>query len=290
MRKGIVMNYINELSSSANEMLHSACKKNTINNKAEIIEILKTNDLPISDAVVNLQAKYGGISYRFSDISLKGFEIDLFDYDPERKLYKVRYTQKFQEEIAFNCMNYHYAGDFGNFINESGQILKFSMGKLSVIADTIEEFLESEAVKYQFLKEQNQWFERGFYLKEFRDWITNEEIGLYKLEKHSNRYKQWYTNKEEDIFIEYINHDYEINGGSVFIKNKTAMLRLYNNLIKSSGYPFSATYNFNENYIEIFGVIKNDSSNQKYYCQTFEKINNPIGNEPIDVFYYMSGV
>lgn len=284
------MNYINVLSSSANEMLHFAGKKNAINNRAEIIEILKKNELPISDAVVNLQEKYGGISYRFSDVSLKGFEIDIFDYDQERKFNKVRYTQKYQEEIAFNCMNYHYAGDFGNFINESGQILKFSMGKLSVIADTIEEFIESEAVKYHFLKDQNQWFERGFYRKEFSDWITNEKVGLYKLEKQSNNYKQWYTNKEEDIFIEYINNDYEINGGSVFLKNKSAMKKLYDKLINSSGFPFSATYNFIDNYIEIFGVIKNDSSNQKYYYQTFEKINNPIGNEPIDVFYYMSGV
>lgn len=90
------MKDMKELSSTAIEMIDTSHKLSTVKDRDEIIKVISKNKMPISEAMLDFQEKYGGLSYKFSELSNKGYIFDLFYYDRDFKSYELRYCQKYE--------------------------------------------------------------------------------------------------------------------------------------------------------------------------------------------------
>jgi hypothetical protein len=222
------------LSETAYEMLQAGKRLNTINEMEQIKKVFNDEGLPIFEKVVEFQALYGGISYKIGESFYYGFSMDLFCYDAYKCKYKLRFFTKENGKYFFQCMDYHYAGDIGPCIDEDGRIYDFSMGRFLLRANSIEEFLDDEAIKYYFVNIQSKWLNRGAQMDEIAEFKKTANIAKIERQSFSDMYFEWWTNVEESIFI-------RINllnkGASVYCRNEDVLHNLYKENKKAIIYP-----------------------------------------------------
>lgn len=159
--KGTAKMINSSLSLNTQEMLIMGKKIDTIKGIDNIKKLFIEKGIPLFSKVIEFQERYGGINYKIGHEFYEGFSMDLFNYSLPENQYRFRGYKKIDGKYFFNCMDYHYAGDLGPYIDEDGKIYDFGMGKLFIRADSIEEFLEDEGIKFYFVSKQDQWLHRG---------------------------------------------------------------------------------------------------------------------------------
>lgn len=233
----VKMNMKNPLiSNDVNEMLESGKRKNSINDLDEIAEVFNNENIPVFEKVVEFQKLYGGYSYKIGKEFYYGFDMNIFYYDFYKNRFKFRYIESDENEkkYFFQCMDFHFAGDIGPCIDDIGKIYNCSMGCFLIRADSIEEFLEDEAIKFYFVKKQCEWFSKATPNIKIKEFIKDKEFIQIEKESFSGKYFEWWIDPEESTFIRIdLGNDY----AEVYCKSKEIMNALYKEKVSSIIYP-----------------------------------------------------
>ena len=215
------------LSSNAQQMLLSGKRVDTVKGIENIKSIFIEEGIPIFPKVIEFQDLYGGIWYKIGPKYYKGFSMDLFYYHDVKRKYQFHYYSKEEDRFLFQCMDYHYAGDIGPCIDEGGKIYYCGMGKYSITADNIEEFLEDEAVKFHLVNDNPEvrWLTRGATPNEVLQFHNNVKLIRIENKSFSNKYFEWWSDTSENIFIRI--NIVKNNYATVYCSNKDALITLY---------------------------------------------------------------
>jgi hypothetical protein len=218
----------NALSLNAQQMLLSGERVDTVKGMENIKSIFIDEGIPLFPKVIEFQDLYGGIRYKIGPKYYKGFSMGLFYYHDYKKKYQFRYYSKEEDRFFFQCMDYHYAGDIGPCMDEDGKIYYFGMGKYFITADTIEEFLEDEAVKFHMVNDnpEARWLTRGATPDEVLQFRNNVELIRIENKLFSNKYFEWWSDTSENIFIriDIVNGH---NRAAVYCRNKDVLITLF---------------------------------------------------------------
>lgn len=234
--KGIKIMEKNILSETVNDMILSGKKVDTIKDKDEIKRVFANEGIPFFDKVIDFQVSFGGIWYKIGKKFYEGFQMDMFYFNTFKEKYELRYFRKENGKYFFQCMEYHYAGDFGPCIDEDGKIYHLCMGSFFISADNIEEFLEDEAIKYYMVNKHPNWLNRGAEKSEIDEFKKTNALNKIKRESFSDKYFEWWCNTEETIFIR-IDLVSKHNHAEVYCKNQKVLEQLYKSNISACVFP-----------------------------------------------------
>ncbi|KQN98981.1 hypothetical protein [Paenibacillus sp. Leaf72] len=160
--------------------------------------------------------------------------------------------------VKLECIYYDYR-DGGDFIGKDGKLYRYIQGTYSILADSVQEFLESEAVKYGLLQKQKQWLVKTVYDSDISRWLLDNELGLTEIKEASGAYIKWWKSSDGNIFI----HEYDkerLGNANAYVANTVDLQRLYNNSCLSiQGFPFHCYYNIEAKSAEI------DNVRERYY-------------------------
>ncbi|WP_066875046.1 NADH dehydrogenase [Clostridium mediterraneense] len=223
------------LSDSAIQMLSSGKRVNTLKDREEIKKIFIKEGLPLFDKVIDFQVRFGGIWYKFGEDFYEGFKLDMFYFDEQDKRYRFHGVILRNNKYYFNCMDYHYAGDWGPFIDQDGKIYTFCMGLLDITANSIEEFLDDEAIKFYIVDKYGSWLSRGIDIHQTIEFRENNNLIKIDRDSFSGKYFKWWCNPEETIFIRIdLLHPY---CGDIFCKNQKILKQLYKSDVATDIFP-----------------------------------------------------
>lgn len=189
------------ISKLAMQMLLDGKIVSALTNTEVIKKAFLQEEIPIFEKVVNFQEVYGGIWYKIGNDFYNGYHMNIFYFDSQRLKYRFKHWSKKNGKYFFECMDYHYAGDIGPCIDEEGKIYSFAMGTYYLRADSIEEFLEDESIKYYFVNIYPKWINRGITNKQLNDLQKN--VNFIKIENshYTDKYFEWWKDVNESIFI-----------------------------------------------------------------------------------------
>lgn len=195
-----------DLSDKAITLLKDAKIEEALNDRKEVEKVFKELGSPIFEKVIDFQVRFGGIFYRIGENFCDGFKMGIIRQD-----YKKNYTihcdirdvvknkKVLDTRYYYECMEYNYAGDWGPHIDQDGKIFDFAMGILFPIAETIEEYLEDEAIKHDLLKKS--WLTQRISENKYKELIEKKIINRIENKHFSHKYFNWWKNDEETIFI-----------------------------------------------------------------------------------------
>ncbi|MBK1813604.1 hypothetical protein JHL18_23590 [Clostridium sp. YIM B02505] len=225
-----------ELSEASYDMLRAGKKVKTIKDRDEMEKVFIEHGIPVFDEVISFQEQFGGIWYKIGEKFYRGFRMDMFSFNEFKDKYELLYFTKEGGKYFFQCMDYHYAGDIGPCIDEDGKVYYFGMGQFFISADTIEEFLDDEAIRFSFVNKYPSWLTRGSNLDEINKFKKDNIFIKIKRDSFSDKYFEWWCNKEETIFIR-IDLKSKYNYAIVFCKNQEILNELYESEVSARIYP-----------------------------------------------------
>ncbi|KNY28318.1 hypothetical protein [Pseudobacteroides cellulosolvens] len=190
-----------KISKLAMQMLSEGKLENALTNTEVIIKLFQREGIPIFEKVINFQEIYGGIWYKIGKGYYKGYHMNIFYFDSQILKYRFKYWSKDSGKYFFQCMDYHYAGDIGPCIDEDGKIYNFFMGTYKLRADSIEEFLEDESIKYYFVNMYPKWINSSITNKQFNDLQKNVDFIKIESSHYTDKYFEWWKDVTESIFI-----------------------------------------------------------------------------------------
>ncbi len=221
----IVISGLN-ISDTVYDMLLEGKIVGTVKERNEIIKIFEEEGIPVFDKVIDFQEQFSGISFKIGKTFYKGFEMNLLCFDAYKGKYVLNYVTKKDGKFFFECMDFYFGGDIGPFIDEDGKIYDFCMGNLFLCADSIEEFLEDEAVKYYFVSNNDKWLNRGTNMIEINEFKRTNSFHKIEKESFSGKYFEWWCD-EETVFIR-IDLTRKYSYAELYCKDQNVLKKLYN--------------------------------------------------------------
>lgn len=231
-----------DLSDKAITLLKDAKIEEALNDREQIEKIFIESGKPIFEKVIDFQVRFGGVFYRMGESFYDGFKMGVIGLD-DKENYIIRHCETrdikdndgvVETRYYYECMDYDYAGDWGPHIDQDGKIFDFSMGVLFPVAETIEEYLEDEAIRHDLLKKS--WVNHSISEEKCKELIEKKVINRVENKHFSHRYFNWWKNDEETIFIR-IDTDEKTLGGylttyrDIYCSNQDLLDSLYENEI-----------------------------------------------------------
>ncbi|MGL4760556.1 MAG: hypothetical protein ACRCWG_03775 [Sarcina sp.] len=209
---------------------YSLCDKNTIE------RIFIEEGIPIFEKVIEFQLDFAGLAYRIGEDFDMGFNMKIIGENHKGKKSISGIWEK-DEKYYFECMEYPYAGDWGNFINQDGKIFGFAMGNIFPIADNIEEYLEDKGILHELALENYK--RKNLENYEFEDFKEVQNLSKVKNPHFTNKFFEWWENDEKTILARYETEEKSLGGilrisTMVYMKKCEIKVRTENYQVESS--------------------------------------------------------
>ncbi|MCR3757455.1 hypothetical protein KYB31_00430 [Clostridium felsineum] len=133
-----------ELSEGAYELI-TEWQRDIYFNKNFLKDYFQSRNMPIYEKVIDFFCVYGGRTFCYEDSRLFNDTIQISE-GYKIQSFPVRVEEK-DGRFYYDCMDYHYAGDWGPHIDQDGRIYSFGMGKYYKQADNMAEFMEQQWCK-----------------------------------------------------------------------------------------------------------------------------------------------
>lgn len=224
------------VSKTVERMIEYGERNTALTDSEKIIALFEESNLPWSEKIIEFQQRYGGLKYRIGESYYVGFRLDLFFFNEHKNEYSLYYVHEDDGLYYYNCMDYLYSGDVGPCINIEGQIFYFGMGQVFITADSIEEFLEDEAIKFDFTYENRNWFTTTLN-KELVDEIRHfQEFNRIENSNFSYKYFEWWVNKDSSVYIR-INLADDRNYAKIYYSDRNYLTRFLKGIKRLIHYP-----------------------------------------------------
>ena len=225
-------------------MLAEGTKHETINERNKIEELLKKQDIPLFEKIIEAQIRYAGVSYcKYEKDEDEACKLDLFnveDVEWEFILNSFWSPKDLENEYWISPLDknryyFHFIKNENNheqgpFICDKGNIYEFCMGYVYKSADSIEEYLEDAGIHFYLFRSKPNWFIDSLDEEEFKK-IQNEiSLKILKTKHITNKNMIWLTNEDETVIIrrqlEYEGFPNLNNAISIFCENIDLLVSL----------------------------------------------------------------
>ncbi len=237
------------LSARAINMLNKSKRHKVPQDEEVIIKVLKDIGYPLYDSVIRFQKLYAGISYKLGK-SFEGFSLDMIgsQFNPRTMDYDYYVdAEEIDEEYYFACATFHYNVSIYMVIDSKGKIYgkEYNDNKPYLLADSIEKFIEKDAVKNYFLEKQPQWVSASFEDHDLNEWKTNKEYSLIQIDEACDSCSTYLKDKNEEFFLTIQRYEDGTENKLVYASSIELIKKLFNDKLKVAiGYPRYEIFKF----------------------------------------------
>lgn len=254
------MNNPSLLSGIVKEFIRKCPSRETVRNRIEVATTLRQNGIPVFEALLDFQEKYGGMQHEFGGLKDQSFVLDAMGPSlPGGGLPKV---MKYGDEEVVECLYFRdIYWDRSCYMDRYGTLYVLLVnGELTFFEDRAETFIENQAILYSLLGKQKQWVTRRTYESELLSWISNAGPAPILLTPSSQEASQWWKSPDERLYV-YIQRVKGKDPTAVAYATEAAdLVQLASgNVYSVGGFPFNGSY-----YPEK-GLLYTDDIRQQYY-------------------------
>ncbi|WPC39562.1 hypothetical protein [Clostridium sp. JS66] len=237
------------LSTRAIDMLNKSKKQKVPKDDEVLFKGLKNNGYPAYDSVLRFQKLYAGISYRLGK-SNEGFSLEMISsqFNPRTMDYDYYVdAEEIDGEYYFVCATYHYNESIYMVIDSKGRIYgkEYNDNKPYLLADSIEKFIEKDAVKNYFLEKQSQWARASFEDSNLNEWKASKEYSLIKIDEACDSCSTYLKDKNDEIFLTVKRYEDGTENKIVYASSVELIKKLFRDKLKVAvGYPIYEIYKF----------------------------------------------
>ncbi|MGG4444762.1 hypothetical protein [Brevibacillus fortis] len=281
-----------KLSETAKAFIQQCTRRATITDREQVKKILQQNGIQAFDALLDVQEKYGGLSYSFGGEIDNSFCIDLWGDFAHRDGEEHRLPEVLNHEGQTVVACFHVMDDRlskAGFIDENGKLYTLHYTTFQVFAENIEELLEGESVKYSLLQEKKQWVVKWIEKSDVTYWLSIIEQKPILIEQASQGYKKWWKSHDGRLYV------HARNGSGIYAVAYAMEVADFTQLGLSSylilrGFPFDCSYQYERERAEVKNTMEMFHFQSRLYktCD-YSRITVPQVKEAQDIYLYVTG-
>lgn len=280
----------NQLSARANKFIQQCDRRATITDSKTVKRMLKQNGVPVFQALLDVQERYGGMSYSFGSRLNHSCTFDVMINSDTGCMPKVF---KHKDQYMVECLHFIYEGVHqSGYMDQAGKLYYLNYSeKPYPLANDIQELLEIHAIYYHLLQKQKQWVVRDLDESEVAAWLSNVERKPIPLLEDSQGDSKWWQSRNGELFV-------HINGvpGAFYAAKAyaadAAVLRQHglSSKLSHQGFPFACYYDPEKETVEIENTKEMYCFNQRIYrtCN-YSRVTVQQVKEIKEVPLYLSG-
>ncbi|OAA87549.1 hypothetical protein [Clostridium coskatii] len=237
------------LSTRAIDMLNKAKKQKVPKDDEVLFKVLKNNKYPVYDSTLRFQKLYAGISYKLGK-STEGFSLEMISaqFNPRTMDYDYYVdAEEIDGEYYFTCAMFHYNESIYMVMDSKGRIYgkEYNDNKPYLLADSIEKFIEKDAVKNYFLEKQPQWVRASFEESNLNEWKANKEYSLIQIDEACDSCSTYLKDKNEELFLTVQRYEDGTENKIIYASSVKLIKKLFRDKLKTAvGYPKYEIYRF----------------------------------------------
>lgn len=237
------------LSTRAIDMLNKAKREKVPKDDEVIIKVLKDIGYPVYDSVLRFQKLYAGISYKLGT-SFEGFCLDMISsqFNPRTMDYDYYVgAEEIDEEYYFACATYHYNESIYMVMDSKGRIYgkEYNDNKPYLLADSIEKFIEKDAVRNYFLEKQPQWVRANFDYNNLNEWKASKEYSLEEIDEACDSCSTYLKDKNDEFFLTIQRYEDGTENKIICASSLELIKKLFGDKLKVAvGYPKYEIFKF----------------------------------------------
>ncbi|NTU18758.1 hypothetical protein HPY28_00295 [Brevibacillus sp. HB1.2] len=281
-----------KLSETAKAFIRQCTRRETITDREQVKKILQQHGIPAFNALLDVQEKYGGLSYSFGGEIDNSFCIDIWGDFAHRDGEECRLPAVLNYEGQMVVACFHVMDDRlskAGYIDEDGRLYTLHYTKFQVIAENIEELLESESVKYSLLREKKQWIVKWIEQSDVAHWLSSIEQKPILIEQASQGYQKWWKSHDGRLYV------HVRNGSGIYAVAYAMEVADLTQLGLSSysilrGFPFDCSYQYDRECAEVKNTMEMFHFQSRLYrtCD-YSRITVPQVKEAKDIYLYVTG-
>ncbi|MBW5467108.1 hypothetical protein GPJ61_04365 [Brevibacillus formosus] len=281
-----------KLSETAKAFIRQCTRRNTITDRERVRKILQQMGIPAFDALLDVQEKYGGLSYSFGGEIDNSFCIDLWGSFAHRDGEERRIPEvlNYEGQTVVEC--FHVTDDRlskTGYIDENGKLYTRHYTTFQVFAENMEELLENESVKYSLLREKKQWVVKWLEQSDVAHWLSSTEQKPIFIEQASQGYQKWWKSHDGRLYV------HLRNGSGIYAVAYAMEVADLTQLGLSSyfilrGFPFDCSYQYDRERAEVKNTMEMFHFQSRLYktCD-YSRITVPQVKEAKDIYLYGTG-
>lgn len=281
-----------KLSETAKAFIRQCTRRETITDREQVRKILQQKGIPAFDALLDVQEKYGGLSYSFGGEIDNRFCIDLWGSVAHRDGEERRIPEvlNYEGQTVVEC--FHVMDDRlskGGYIDEDGKLYTLLNTTFQVFAENMEELLESEGVKYSLLREKKQWVVKRIEQSDVARWLSRIEQRPILIEQASQGYQKWWKSHDGRLYVHVRNRMGIYAVAYAMEVADLTQLGLSSYLILR-GFPFDCSYQYDHERAEVKNTMEMFHFQSRLYntCD-YSRITVPQVKEAKDIYLYVTG-
>ncbi|UIO40061.1 hypothetical protein LOY85_14640 [Brevibacillus brevis] len=281
-----------KLSETAKAFVQQCTRRETITDREQVKKILQQKGIPAFDALLDVQEKYGGLSYSFGGEIDNRFCIDLWGSFAHRDGEERRIPEvlNYEGQTVVEC--FHVMDDRlskGGYIGEDGKLYTLLYTTFQVFAENMEELLESEGVKYSLLREKKQWVVKWIEQSDVAHWLSSIEQKPILIEQASQGYQKWWKSHDGRLYV-HVRNGMGIYAVAYAMEvDDLTQLGLGSYFILR-GFPFDCSYQYDRERAEVKNTMEMFQFQSRLYktCD-YSRITVPQVKEAKDIYLYVTG-
>lgn len=237
------------LSDRAIDMLGKSKRKRVPKDDETIFKVLEDMEYPIFDSVLRFQKFYAGIAYKLGE-SFEGFSLEMIScqFNPRTMDYDYYVdAEEIDGKYYFTCATYHYNESIYMVMDSEGRIYgkEYNDSKSYLLADSIEKFIEKDAVKNYFLEKQPQWVRANFEDINLNEWKASKEYSLIQIDEACDSCSTYLKDKNEEFFLTVQRYEDGTENKNIYAYSVEIIKKLFRDKLNVAvGYPRYEIYKF----------------------------------------------
>lgn len=238
-----------DLSTRAIHMFNKSKKQKVPKDDEVIIKVLKNMEYPVYDSVLRFQKLYAGTSYKLGE-SFEGFSLEMISsqFNPRTMDYDYYVdAEEIDGKYYFTCATYHYNVSIYMVMDSMGRIYgkEYNDNKPYLLADSIEKFIEKDAVKNYFLEKQSQWVRASFNDSNLNEWKASKEYCLLHIDEACDSCSTYLKDKNEEFFLTIQRYEDGTENKIIYASSLELIKKLFKDKLKVAvGYPRYEIFKF----------------------------------------------
>ncbi|RRJ66229.1 hypothetical protein EHV15_27410 [Paenibacillus oralis] len=237
------MNHPSLLSGIVKEFIRQCPRRETVRNRIEVAQTLRQNGIPVFEALLDFQEKYGGMFYEFGGLKDQSFVLDAMG--PSLYGGGLPKVMKYGDEEVVECLYFRdiYWGRSCYMDRYGALYVLLVNGELMFFENRAETFIENQAILYGLLGKQKQWVTSTVYESQVSAWISNAAPAPILLTPSHQEASQWWKSPDERLYV----HIQRVKGkdvtGTAYAAEADDLSQLTSRDVYSAqGFPFHCYY------------------------------------------------
>ncbi|GGG01407.1 hypothetical protein GCM10010912_52850 [Paenibacillus albidus] len=245
------MNHPSPLSALAREFVLNSSRRPALTDRELLQKEFRQHAVPLFPGLLDFQAQYGGVCYSFGMRDQHYCILDVMgNGEAGGKVPKVLNHEGTQLVECIHMIRDSWK--LSGYMDGQGRLYTLISTTLNPLAESIEHFLEDEAVKYSMVCRQRQWVVKTIYESEVKAWLAAAEKAPLLLAEASRGLVKWWKNHDGRLYVRtQLNRAGEITATAYAADLDDLAQAGYGGVASLQGFPFPCYYNPDRETVEL---------------------------------------